>query len=216
MARMRLTTWEEERLLIFAAAELAQRHRAAKLLLNAPEAIALICNAMMEAARAGRSYAEVAAAGLAAIDPGDVMDGVRELVDEVRLEVLVGDGTRLVVLVDPLGRGRKLASDGPGAIRPADRPGPASSSDGLERRRTVVRSESRRAIRVSSHHPFDRVNPRLVFDRAAAAGFRLDLPAGMSERWLPGETKEVGLVRYGGSGGEAAAEGATDGPRARR
>jgi len=216
MARMRLTTWEEERLLIFTAAEVARRHRAAGLLLNAPEAIALICDALLEAARAGRSYAEVEAAGLGAIDPGDVMDGVRELVDEVRLEVLVGDGTRLVVLVDPLGRGRPLAPDGPGAIRTADRPDPVSSSDRLERRRTIVRSESRRAIRVSSHHPFDRVNPRLVFDRAAVIGFRLDLPAGMSERWLPGETKEVGLVRYGGSGGDASGEGATDGPRARR
>ena len=216
MAAMRLTAWEEERLFIFSAAELARRSRSVGLQLNAPEAIALICDAMLEAARAGRSYAEVEAAGLAALDPGDVMDGVRELVDEVRLEVLVGDGTRLVVLVDPLGRGRRLAPDGPGAIRPADRPGPASSSDGLERRRTVVRSESRRAIRVSSHHPFDRVNPRLVFDRAAAAGFRLDLPAGASERWLPGETKEVGLIRYGGSGGEASGEGATDRPRASR
>jgi urease beta subunit len=58
---------------------------------------------------------------------------------------------------------------------------------------------------VSSHHPFARVNPRLDFDRAAAAGFRLDLPAGLSETWAPGEEKEVGLVRYGGAGGDAAA-----------
>ncbi|HEY8988231.1 MAG TPA: urease subunit gamma, partial [Candidatus Limnocylindrales bacterium] len=100
---MRLTAWEEERLLIFSAAELARRHRAAGLALNAPEAIALICDAMLEAARAGRSYAEVEAAGLTSVAPGDVMDGVRELVDEIRLEVLVGDGTRLTVLIDPLG-----------------------------------------------------------------------------------------------------------------
>ena len=56
---MRLTRWEEERLLIFAAAELARRHRAAGILLNAPEAVAVICDAMLEAARAGASYAEV-------------------------------------------------------------------------------------------------------------------------------------------------------------
>jgi urease subunit gamma/beta len=198
---MRLTAWEEERLLIFTAAELARRNRAAGLLLNAPEAIALICDAMLEAARAGRTYREVEAAGLAAVAPSDVMDGVRELVDDVRLEVLVGDGTRLVVLVDPLGSGRPLAADGPGAVQPEG--GPAPSTDGLERRRLSVRSESRRAIRVSSHHPFDLVNPRLVFDRAAAVGFRLDLPAGRSERWLPGETREIGLVRFGGLGGEA-------------
>jgi urease subunit gamma/beta len=225
MAAMRLTAWEEERLLIFSAAELARRHRAAGLRLNAPEATALICDEMLTAARSGATYEAVMAAGLAAVEPGDVIDGVRELIDEVRLEVLVGDGTRLVVLVDPLGRGRPMASDGPGAIQPGDatrwraadtapsrdhaaaspRDDAAASPDDLERRRIVVRSESRRTIRVSSHHPFDRVNARLVFDRAAAAGFRLDLPAGSSERWLPGEAKEVGLVRYGGRGGVDAA-----------
>ena len=113
---MRLTSWEEGRLLIFSAAELARRHRAAGIALNAPEAIALICDAMLEAARAGASYAEVEAAGLSAVATGDVLAGVRELVDEVRLEVLLGDGTRLVVLVDPLGRGAPPSTDGPGAI----------------------------------------------------------------------------------------------------
>jgi urease subunit beta len=57
-------------------------------------------------------------------------------------------------------------------------------------------------IRVSSHFPFDRVNPRLVFDREAARGFRLDVAAGESERWSPGETRAVRLVRFGGEGGE--------------
>jgi urease beta subunit len=47
--------------------------------------------------------------------------------------------------------------------------------------------------------PFDRVNARLEFDRPSAAGFRLDLPAGASERWAPGEERTVELVRLGGS-----------------
>jgi urease subunit gamma/beta len=209
MAAMRLTAWEEERLLIFSAAELARRHRATGLALNAPEAIALICDAMLEAARAGRSYAEVEAAGLAAVAPDEVMDGVRELVDEIRLEVLVGDGTRLVVLVDPLGGGRPPADDGPGAIHAGS--GRAESEvAGRERRTIAVRNDSRRVVRISSHHPFDRVNPRLAFDRPSAAGFRLDLPAGTSERWASGETKEVGLVRYGGSGGDAGGDPGPD------
>ena len=198
---MRLTAWEEERLLIFGAAELARRHRTAGVLLNAPEAIALMCDAMLEAARSGRSYADVEAAGTAAVAPGEVIDGVRELVDEVRLEVLVGDGTRLIVLVDPLGRGRPMALDGPGAVI-AGRAGLAPGAPVREDRRLLVRSESRRTIHVSSHVPFERVNTRLVFDRAAAAGFRLDLPAGMSEAWAPGESKEIDLVRFGGTGGE--------------
>jgi urease beta subunit len=69
---------------------------------------------------------------------------------------------------------------------------------GRERRTIAVRNESLRVVRVSSHLPFDRVNPRLAFDRSAASGFRLDLPAGASERWAPGEEKEVGLIRFGG------------------
>lgn len=215
---MRLTSWEEERILIFSAAELARRHRAAGLALNAPEAIALICDAMFEAARAGAEYAAVEAAGRSAVRPADVMPGVRELIDEVRLEVLMGDGTRIVVLLDPLGGaeaageaagqtvGEGSAPSEPGAVRLASAP------DGhVERPRTgpsielTVRSESRRTIHVSSHYPFDRVNPRLRFDRRAARGYRLALPSGASERWAPGETRTVRLVPFGG---EAARDGA--------
>lgn len=186
-----MTPWEEERLLIFSAAELARRHRDRGIALNQPEAVALICDAMLEAARAGGTLDDVEAAGRAAVQPDQVLDGVGSLIDEVRLEVLVGDGTRLVVLRHPLG----AAQDGPGAIRAA--PGTTSLPD-RERRTLRVRSESRRIVRVSSHYPFDRANSRLIFDRAAAQGFRLDLPAGASERWAPGEEKDVVLVRYAG------------------
>jgi urease subunit gamma/beta len=194
---MRLTAWEEERLLLFAAAELARRRRAAGLQVNAPEAIALICDAMLEAARGGADLDAVEAAGRAAVAPDDALDGVRELVDEVRLEVLMEDGTRLVVLTDPLGSGRPMPERGPGAIVAG--PTAMAGPDDRERQTLVVRNTSLRVVRVSSHMPFDRVNPRLVFDRAAAAGFRLDLPAGASARWAPGEEKSVGLVRLAGS-----------------
>jgi urease subunit gamma/beta len=118
----------------------------------------------------------------------------------VRLEVLLGDGARLVVLVDPVGRGL-LAPDGPGSIRPADSEeiAPIPARDTIE---LTVRSESRRVIRVSSHYPFHRVNPRLIFDRDAARGYRLDLVAGISERWAPGESRTARLVRFRGDGGE--------------
>ena len=200
---MRLTPWEEERLLIFSAAELARRHRAAGLGLNAPEAIALICDAMLEAARADASYAEVEAAGLAAVSSADVLPGVRELVDLVSLEVLLGDGTRLITLVDPLGGGQAPAPGGPGAIEPAHEGAgvSAGATDARERRQLEVTNTSRRAVRISSHFPFHRVNPRLVFDRAAADGFRLDIDAGSSERWAAGEARTVTLVRMGGEAG---------------
>jgi urease beta subunit len=133
----------------------------------------------------------------------------------------MGDGTRLVVLVDPIGGLRpdgegggngggegtgggrpdgEGGGEGPGAVRLAATP-PVEPGAGRERRTLTVRNDSARAVRVSSHYPFDRVNRRLVFDRAAAAGFRLDLPAGTSERWEPGETRAVVIVRYGGDGG---------------
>ena len=187
---MRLTDWERDRLLIFGAAELARRHRDAGLKLNAPEAIALMCEAMLEAARACGSYDEVEAAGRGAVNPADVMGEVAALVDEVRLEVLLGDGTRLVVLRHPLG----------GESRKGWSESLAASAATVREKRTVkVTNSGRRVVRVSSHYPFDEVNARLDFDREAAHGFRLDLPAGATLRWGPGETREVTLVRYGGN-----------------
>ena len=186
---MRLTAWEEERLLIFTAAELARRHRARGLLLNAPEAIALICDAMLEAARAGAAYEEVEAAGYAAVAPEHVLPGVAALVPDVRLEVLMDDGTRLVVVREPLG---PAGVDGPGAVRQA---APNDRHDRRQRLELEVVNTSTRVVRVSSHYPFERVNRRLEFDRALAAGHRLDIDAGSTERWAPGERRTVRLVR---------------------
>lgn len=184
---VRLTPWEQDRLLIFSAAELARRHRDAGMALNAVEAVALICDAMLEAARAGASYDEVVGAGRTALAAADVMAGVPELVDEIRLEVMLGDGTRLVVLVDPLGAGASPVG------------GPPPTLPQREQIELRVVNRSQRVVRVSSHYPFDEVNARLEFDRAAARGFRLDLPAGATERWAPGEERRVRLVRFGGS-----------------
>jgi urease subunit gamma/beta len=200
MAPMRLTAWEEERLLIFSAAELARRHRDRGVPLNHPEAVALICDAILEAARGGASYAEAEAAGRDAVARGELMPGVAELVDEVRVEALFGDGARLIVLVNPLANA-ETATEAPGAIR-SERAA-ADPTAGLEKLTLAVRNDSARVVRVSSHYPFERVNPRLAFDRAAAVGFRLDLAAGDTERWAPGETREVRLVRYAAAGESA-------------
>jgi urease subunit gamma/beta len=186
---MRLTAWEEERLLIFSAAELARRHRDAGLRLNAPEAIALICDAMFEAARSGADYDHVEAAGYGAVAADQVLPGVAALVPEVRLEVLMEDGTRLVVLHEPLG---PAGEDGPGAVRQVE---PPERADRRERLELDVTNTSTRVVRVSSHYPFERVNRRLQFDRPRAAGHRLDIDAGSSERWAPGETRTIRLVR---------------------
>ena len=205
---MRLIPWEEERLQLFAAAELARRHRAAGVLLNHPEAVALICDAMLEAARAGATYAATEAAGRTAVAPGEVLPGVRELLDEVRLEVLLGDGSRVIALVDPLDRGQPADPFGPGALVIGDA-ADVEINDGREAIDLAVTSRSRRRIRVSSHFPFHRLNSRLEFDREAARGFRLDVPAGAYVGWEPGETKSVRLVRVAGTIG-AAERGAAD------
>src|SRR5688572_8093090 len=141
---MRLTELESDRLLIFSAAELARRHRAAGLKLNAPETIALICDAMLEAARAGATYEETESAGLGAVASDDVMVGVAALIDEVRLEVLMGDGTRLIVLRHPLGAAPSFESDGSPPPRPPTR----------ETRTVTVTNTGQRPVRVSSHFPF--------------------------------------------------------------
>ena len=184
---MRLTEREQDRLLIFTAAELARRHRAAGIKLSAPEAIALMCDAMFEAARADASYSQVEAAGYGAVSAGEVMDGVPALVDDVRLEVIMGDGTRLVVLRHPLGT-PDAGTDSPRAAElraPSDR----------ERLTLRVTNTGTHAIRVSSRYPFERVNQRLTFDRDAARGFHLDIEVGQTVRWAPGESRDVTLVR---------------------
>ncbi len=100
---MYLTPAEEGRLLVFQAAELARRTRERGLQLNAPEATALICDDMHLAARAGATFDEVLEAGRSAVRAEQLIDGVAELLDEIRLEVLLDEGTRLVVLRRPCG-----------------------------------------------------------------------------------------------------------------
>lgn len=190
---MRLTPTEEDRLRVFAAAELARATLARGHKLNAPEAVALVCDEMHMAARGGANYEEVAAAGRSAVGPGRVMEGIAAIVPEIRVEVLLDEGTRLVVLRDPFGG---AAPDAPGAVRFGDGDVPLVP----ERRRITltVTNSSDHPVRVSSHFPFAETNGKLAFDREAARGFRLDLPAGDSVRWAPGETREIDLVAYGG------------------
>ena len=107
------------------------------------------------------------------------MDGVPALVDEIRLEVLLGDGTRLIVLRNPLG---DEATDGTDWSDAPDLPPPPART-ARETRTLIVTNTGTHVIRVSSHYPFEQVNKRLEFDRDAARGFRLDLPAGATLRW---------------------------------
>ena len=98
---MYLSPTEEDRLRIFGAAELARRLLARGLKLNAPEAIALTCDEMHTAARSGASFEGVLEVGRRAISVDQLMAGVIDLVEEIRLEVLLDEGSRLIVLRRP-------------------------------------------------------------------------------------------------------------------
>lgn len=100
---MHLTQTELDRLTIFTAAEMARRRRARGVKLNYPEAAALITDEAMEVARGGASYAKVLATAAHVLTEADVMPGVRDLVAGLRFEVVLDEGSRLVVLTDPIG-----------------------------------------------------------------------------------------------------------------
>ena len=100
---MHLTQTELDRLTIFTAAEMARKRRARGVKLNYPEAAALIADEAMEAARDGVSYDDVLVRAVHVLTEADVMEGVRDLVAGLRFEVLLEEGSRLVVLKDPIG-----------------------------------------------------------------------------------------------------------------
>jgi len=83
---MHLTPREQEKLLIFTAAELARRRRSRGLKLNHPEALALITAEILEGIRDGRTVSELMASGATVLTRDDVMEGVPEMIDEVQIE----------------------------------------------------------------------------------------------------------------------------------
>ncbi len=99
---MMLTPRESEKLLVYVAADLARKRQARGLKLNVPESVALITEAILEAARDGRTVAEAMELGRQVLTGDDVMDGVPELVDMVQVEATFPDGTKLVSVHDPI------------------------------------------------------------------------------------------------------------------
>ncbi|MEW2489251.1 urease subunit gamma [Streptomyces sp. NPDC048411] len=203
---MRLTPTERDRLLLFGAAELARARRARGLKLNVPEATALIADTVCEAARDGRRLAEAIEAARNVLGPDDVLPGVADVVTEVMVEAVFDDGSRLAVVSDPIGGG-SLGDAAPGAVLP----GPAHEEPEPEVR-IVVRNTAAVPVSVTSHFHFFEANPRLDFDRAAAYGMRLSVPAGSSARFDVGSESEVGLVPIGGDRIAIGFAGLVDGP----
>lgn len=99
---MKLTPREQDRLTIFTMAELARRRRARGLQLNHPESVALICDEVLEEARAGRPYAEVLERGSRILGRADVMEGVPEMLPFIQIEALFPDGSKLLTIHRPI------------------------------------------------------------------------------------------------------------------
>jgi len=99
---VRLTPRELERLQLFSAAELARKRRARGVKLNYPEAVALICDEIIEAARDGKTMQEAMEVAMAVLRRADVMDGVAEMLDKLQVEAMFADGVKLVTLYDPI------------------------------------------------------------------------------------------------------------------
>jgi urease subunit gamma len=97
-----LTPREQEKLLLFVAAELARKRQARGLKLNYPEAVAILSAEIMEAARDGRPVAEIMVWGTTILKRAYVMDGVAEMIHEVQVEATFPDGTKLVTVHDPI------------------------------------------------------------------------------------------------------------------
>lgn len=99
---MQLTPREKDKLLIAMAAEVARKRKARGVKLNHPEAIALICDAVVEGARDGRSVAEMMQYGATIVTRADCMDGIPEMIPEVQVEATFPDGTKLVTVHNPI------------------------------------------------------------------------------------------------------------------
>lgn len=214
---MHLTPKDEDRLLLFLAAELARKHRAAGLLLTYAEARALIADEVIEAARSGAGVSEAAAFGATLLTDDDVLPGVRTLLGSVQVEAFFEDGQKLVTVHDAIAPGTRPADElalTPGEVLPAE--GELELNAGRRTVTVTVQNTGDRPIQVGSHFHFFEANRALRFDRRAAFGMRLDIPSGLAVRFEPGETQQIGLTSYGGEqmviGQNDVTNGPTDGP----
>ena len=215
---MHLTPREIEKLLLHNAGFLAQKRLARGLRLNHPEAVALIAAQLLEFIRDGKSVSELMNLGRKFLGRNQVMPGVPEMIYDVQVEGTFPDGSKLVTVHHPI-----ASADGDlslalhGSFLPApdlsvvktvsndDDPGAVTVHDGVIELNTGrataelrVTNLGDRPIQVGSHYHFIETNAALKFDRGAAYGKRLDIPAGTAVRFEPGETKTVKLVDIAG------------------
>ena len=199
---MLLTPTEMERLTIYTAAEIARKRRARGLKLNHPEAIAIIADEILEGGRDGRSVAELISHGSTILTTDDVLPGVADLMPVIQVEPTFPDGTKLVTVHDPIRPGKEMV-EVVDRVRPGEIITPEGDIEINAGRRTCsikVINTGDRPVQIGSHYHFFETNRALDFDRAASFGMHLDIPAGTAVRFEPGESKQVNLVEFGGTG----------------
>ncbi|MFH1118001.1 MAG: urease subunit beta [Pseudomonadota bacterium] len=224
---MRLSPREIDKLILHNAGFLAQKRYARGLRLNYVESVALIASQLQELIREGYTVADLMDIGRKILGMNDVLPDVAEMIHEVQVEGTFPDGTKLVTVHDPISRETgdpDLALYGSGLTKTDapklsdtivhNTPGEIICEDGdvilNEGRKTTtlrVTNMGDRPVQVGSHYPFFEANPRLLFVRKQAYGYRLDIPSGAAVRFEPGESKTVNLVEiagertvYGGNG----------------
>jgi len=227
---MHLAPKDLDKLVLHQAGVVAQKRYARGLRLNYPEAAALLATQLLEFIRDGESVATLMDKGKQILGLGDVLEGVADLLHEVQVEGTFPDGTKLVTVHQPICRehgapelalyGSGLTHTAPAAAPvPATVPGEYLLADGdiiLNENRPVIELEvlnrGDRPVQVGSHYPFFETNAGLDFDRAAAFGYRLHIPAGTAVRFEPGERKRVQLVALTGERRVYGGNGWIDGP----
>jgi len=216
---MHLAPRDLDKLVLHNAGFLAQKRLARGVRLNYPEAVALIATQLLEFIRDGRSVSALMELGRKFIGRNQVMSGVPEMIGEVQVEGTFPDGTKLVTVHHPIASENgdlalalygtflpvpdlKLFAQEAPPIEPGEiqvQEGEIELNSGRNTVSVAVTNLGDRPIQVGSHYHFIETNTSLKFDRAAAYGKRLDIPAGTAVRFEPGETKTVNLVEIAGN-----------------
>ena len=176
------------------AGELARRRRERGVALNYPEAVALISSQIMEWAREGKSVAQCMNLGRELIKADEVMQGVADMIAEVQVEATFPDGTKLVTVHEPIMRGDTEMIPGERWLEQEE----IEVNSGRNTIDLKVANKADRPIQVGSHCHFYEVNAALDYDREAARGMRLNIPAGTAVRFEPGIERTVQLVALDG------------------
>jgi urease subunit gamma/beta len=206
--RVNLTPTEVERLTVFNAAELARRNLREGIRLSHPEAVALLADEVMLAARKNLAYDEVIDYASSLLTADRCEPGVPDMVRIVAVDAPFPDGTKLVTLIDPIIGGENDIR--PGEIIVGDEP--IELFPGAERLTLTVVNRGDRDIQVRSQSHFFETNPALEFDRRAAWGHKLDVASGAGVRFEPGIPVEVTLVPIAGERVAQGFSGVVNGP----